>query len=217
MGMGKGDIRMTLVADKDTPPLVDESIPHTVYQMVAEVTHRLCALGGVKKGQTNTFDKYQFRGIDQVYDALAPILSDVGLVIIPKLQSKESEIRQSKKGDSLNFVNVIVEFDLVSSADGSKCSAVFPGEGMDRSDKATSKAMTAAYKYMCFEVFCIPFDVPDADAETPELGSAQFAKEVEQLESCKDLPELQAVWTGLSVEARKALEGVKERMKADLS
>jgi hypothetical protein len=43
------------------------------------------------------------------------------------------------------------------------------GEAMDSADKATNKAMSAAYKYAAFLAFCIPTEGDnDADATTPE-------------------------------------------------
>jgi len=39
---------------------------------------------------------------------------------------------------------------------------------MDSGDKASNKAMAVAFKYACFQVFCIPTeDMPDPDNETP--------------------------------------------------
>ena len=41
-----------------------------------------------------------------------------------------------------------------------------------RSDKSTNKAMAVAFKYACFQVFCIPTEeMKDPDAETPEPSS----------------------------------------------
>ena len=40
---------------------------------------------------------------------------------------------------------------------------------MDSGDKATNKAMAIAFKYACFQVFCIPTEeMKDPDGETPE-------------------------------------------------
>lgn len=44
------------------------------------------------------------------------------------------------------------------------------GEAMDSADKATNKAMSAAYKYMATQEFCIPTEGDnDADLHTPEV------------------------------------------------
>jgi len=64
---------------------------------------------------------------------------------------------------------VQVEFDLVCAEDGSKHTIATIGEAMDSADKATNKAMSAAYKYACIQAFCIPTEGDnDADATTHE-------------------------------------------------
>jgi len=56
--------------------------------------------------------------------------------------------------------------------DGSTHVATIYGEAMDSGDKATNKAMSAAYKYLCLQSFCIPVvGEPDADSETHEVAS----------------------------------------------
>lgn len=140
-----------------------------VYAAVAAVMGDL-AKSGISKDETNTFDKYKFRGIDAVYNALAPLLSKHGLLILPRVLERHSEERASQKGGALFYVTVAVEFDFVAAADGSKHTIRAYGEAMDRGDKGTNKAMTAAYKYACFEAFCIPTEgSDDADAETHEV------------------------------------------------
>jgi hypothetical protein len=64
---------------------------------------------------------------------------------------------------------VEAEFDFVAASDGSKHTVKTYGEAMDSGDKATNKAMSAAYKYAAFQAFCIPTEGDnDADATTPE-------------------------------------------------
>jgi hypothetical protein len=45
---------------------------------------------------------------------------------------------------------------------------------MDSGDKATNKAMSIAFKYACFQVFCIPTEEmqdPDAESHKVEPGT----------------------------------------------
>lgn len=140
-----------------------------VYKAITSIQAEL-AKAGVSKEQTNTFDNYKFRGIDDVYNAMAPLLAKHGLCILPRMLSRSCEERQSQKGGALFSVTVDAEFDFVSSADGSKHIVKMFGEAMDRGDKATNKAMSAAYKYACFQAFCIPTEGDnDADATTHEV------------------------------------------------
>lgn len=160
-----------------------------VYKAIAAVMGDL-AKTGVAKAQTNTYDNYKFRGIDDVYNALAPLLSRHGLVILPRVLERVSEERASQKGGVLFYITVKAEFDFVSAEDGSKHTVCAYGEAMDRSDKGTNKAMTAAYKYAMFEAFCIPTEgSEDADSETPEVMSAEHRRRIQCDQLCEEYSE----------------------------
>lgn len=146
-----------------------------VYQAIAAVMGDL-SKSGISKEQTNTFDKYKFRGIDDVYNALAPLLAKHGLVVLPRVLERHSVERESAKGGALFYVTVKVEFDFVSAEDSTTHTICAYGEAMDRGDKGTNKAMTAAYKYACFEAFCIPTEgSDDADSESHTVKATKVA------------------------------------------
>lgn len=143
-----------------------------VYQAINAVQKAL-AKTGISKDSTNSFDNYKFRGIDAVYNALSPLLAEHGLCILPRMISRSCEERQSAKGGALFYVTVEAEFDFVSAEDGSKHIVKTYGEAMDRGDKATNKAMSAAYKYAAFQAFAIPTEGDnDADSHTHEVAAA---------------------------------------------
>lgn len=129
---------------------------------------------GIGKDRKNDQQGYKFRGIDDVYNALAPILSQNELVIVPRVLSRDVVERKTAKGNALFYVTCEVEFTLVCSVDGSEVKAVTYGEAMDSGDKATNKAMSAAYKYMAMQTFCIPTEGDnDAEAQTHEVAPAR--------------------------------------------
>ena len=72
---------------------------------------------------------------------------------------------------------------------------------MDTGDKATNKAMSAAYKYAAFQAFCIPVEgTPDADEQSHSVTAAAppgFDDWLIDLESVADngLDALKAAWT----------------------
>lgn len=141
----------------------------SVYKAIAAVMADL-SKEGISKGRKNQQQGYAFRGIDDVYNALAPVLSAHGLVCLPRVLSREVVERQTKAGGAIFYVTVAVEFDLVSADDGTFHTVKTYGEAMDTADKATNKAMSAAYKYMAMEVFCIPTEGDnDADSKTYEI------------------------------------------------
>lgn len=146
-----------------------------VYKAINAVQTELAKVG-ISKDRRNTQGAgYNFRGIDDVYNAVSPLLAQHGLCILPRMLSRSCEERQSKSGGALFYVTVEAEFDLVSSADGSKHTIKTFGEAMDSGDKATNKAMSAAYKYAAFQAFAIPTEADnDADAHTHQVIPKSF-------------------------------------------
>ena len=141
-----------------------------VYQAISAVQKDLSTQGISKDRKNMQGSGYAFRGIDDVYNALAPFLAKHGLCILPRVLNRESVERQSKAGGALFYITVEVEFDLVAE-DGSKHTIKTFGEAMDSGDKATNKAMSAAYKYACMQSFCIPTEGDnDADSQTHQVA-----------------------------------------------
>ena len=140
-----------------------------VYQAINKVQAAL-SKNGITKDRRNQQQGYNFRGIDDVYNALSPLLAENGLCILPRILSRQCEERQTAKGGALFYVTVEAEFDFVSSEDGSAHVVRTFGEAMDSGDKATNKAMSAAYKYAAFQAFAIPTEGDhDADAQTHQV------------------------------------------------
>lgn len=146
-----------------------------VYKAIDCVREEL-AKEGIAKGRKNQQQGWHFRGIDDVYGALAPLLAKHNLSILPRMLSREVTEHQTQKGGTLFYVVVDAEYDFVSSIDASKHTCKVFGEAMDSGDKATNKAMSMAYKYACFQAFSIPTEGDnDADATVHEV-KARAAK-----------------------------------------
>ena len=144
-----------------------------VYKAIENVMRDLGAEG---IGKNKRAQNYNFRGIDDVLNALNPLMAKHGLVIIPRVITRETVERQAKSGGALFYTFIHAEFDFVSTEDGSKHTASTIGEAMDSSDKSSNKAMSAAYKYAAFQTFCIPTEAVDGDFESHEvkpLGSTK--------------------------------------------
>jgi hypothetical protein len=143
-----------------------------VYIAISQVAARL-AKEGISKSRKNQQQGYSFRGIDDVYNALAPFLTEAKLCILPTVLERECVERRSAKDTALFYVTVKVRFDFVSAEDQSKHEVVTYGEAMDSADKATNKALSAAYKYAAMQAFCIPTEGDnDADATTHEVKAS---------------------------------------------
>lgn len=144
-----------------------------VYKAINAVQAALCKAGITKSQRNNQGAGYNFRGIDQVYNTLSPMLAEHGLCILPRVTDSKQTERQSAKGGVLIYSYVTMEFDLVSAEDGSKHTICTVGEAFDSGDKSMNKAMSAAYKYAAFQAFAIPTEGDnDADAHTHEVQPA---------------------------------------------
>jgi hypothetical protein len=127
---------------------------------------------GIGKDQQNRTQGWRFRGIDDVYSALAPSMAKHGLCMLPRVLSRETTERPTKGGGTVFHTILRVAYDLTSTEDGSSKEIIVEGEAMDSGDKSASKAMSVAFKYAAFQAFCIPVEgeSPDPDAETHEIA-----------------------------------------------
>lgn len=151
--------------------------PPKVYAAISKVMAEI-GRTGISKDRNNQQQGFKFRGIDDVYNAMSPLLASAGLCVLPRVTQRSVTERATKSGGVLFYVALDVEFDLCCAEDGSKHTIAVSGEAMDSGDKATNKAMSAAFKYACMQVFCIPTEGnPDADAETHEVAPKEVAQQ----------------------------------------
>jgi hypothetical protein len=189
-----------------------------VYEKIAAVTAELSKIG-ISKESKNQSQGYAFRGIDQVYGALSPLLSKHGLCILPRVTDRQVIERQNRQGTALFYVTLTVEFDFVAAEDASKHTVVTVGEAMDSGDKASNKAMSAAYKYAAFQAFCIPTEGDnDADSQTHEVAAATTDPAVEAaVQLAATIEELNGIWKSLNASERKVHLSLFSEKKSKLA
>ena len=192
--------------------MCDQPQPTGIYQAMAAILAEIPSIG---KDNRNKDQGFQYRGIDDVYNALHPLLAKHKVFMAPTVLSRTSEDRATKNGGALQCVTLSVEYRFFH-ADGSSISCTVMGEGRDTSDKATNKAMAAAHKYALLQTFCIPTEdigQDDPDAETPEPvqpkrdarpqvmnGPVDFNKVRAELANMATEEELQEYWKKVRVE-----------------
>lgn len=141
-----------------------------IYQAIPAVMGEINAVGKNKKNQQQGF---MYRGIDDVMNAINPALVNHKVFVVPELLEQTREERQTARGGNLIYSICRIRFRFFAE-DGSYVDAVTVGEGMDSGDKATNKAMAIAFKYACFQVFCIPTEeMKDPDGESHEVQQKQ--------------------------------------------
>ena len=210
-----------------------------IYETISAVMNEIGAVGKNSKNQQQGF---MFRGIDAVMNAISPALIKHHLFIVPEILEQTREERTNSKGTLLIYSICKVKYTFFAE-DGSNISAVVIGEGMDTGDKATNKAMSIAFKYACFQVFCIPTEeMVDPDAECHEVkpkgkaekkeepkaenklsGKKASAKQIELIKTLvpeKDLPAM-LKWAGVEkiedmpIEAASKVITEKTKKKED--
>lgn len=144
--------------------------------LIYEVLPKVSAdIGAIAKDQTNTFHRYKFRGVDDVLNCCGPVLARHGVLVSPsvsehKISATPAIGKNGKEGGTLYHCTLLMAVRF-SAADGSSVEVVTAGEAHDTNgDKATNKAMAAAYKYAFFFGLCLPVDpscVDDSDREQP--------------------------------------------------
>lgn len=140
-------------------------IKKNIFESITGIMEEVPAIG---KDKVNSQQGFKFRGIDDVMNALQPLLSKHKVFIVPEILEQIREERTTQRGGNLIYSICKIKYKFYAE-DGSYIEAITIGEGMDSGDKATNKAMAIAMKYALFQVFCIPTEeMKDPDGETPE-------------------------------------------------
>lgn len=189
----------------------------SVYKIMAAVMADISKVG-IGKDQVNQQQRFKYRGVDDVMNALAPLLAKHGLLIIPRVQERTVTERESKSGGTLFHTVLRVDFDFVAASDGSKHTATVIGEAMDSGDKAANKAMSIAYKYAAFQAFCIPLEGTDPDAESHEVKHPPLPTHAEAIKAHLDHSRTDAavqIFAGLTRDEKRAVWGRLTKAEQD--
>ncbi len=136
----------------------------TIHERMSAIQADLPPIG---KDQKNQQQGFMFRGHDDVMNALNPLLAKHGVFFLPDVLERVTSQRTTGKGSTMFEVSLLVEFTFYGAAGDSVKGSAW-GEGTDMGDKATSKAMTMAFKYWLTQAFAISTtDAADPDKDTP--------------------------------------------------
>ena len=142
----------------------------------------MAEVGAVKKGDFNEGQRFNFRGIDAVVNAVSPALRKHGVIVTPDVESIEyGTVEVGRNRTPMGHVRVVVRYTF-TAGDGSSVTATVPGEAMDSGDKATAKAMSVAFRTALLQALCLPTDEPDPDSHSYERAPAQEVMTAEVLE-----------------------------------
>ena len=180
----------------------------SVYRAINAVTAEL-SNAGIAKMRRNEAEGYSYRSIDDVLDRLAPLLATHQLCVLPRVLERSVCERSDEQDRLLLHVALKVSFLLTSVEDGTSHIVESYGEALDGGDKATAKAMSAAYKSAMVQTFCIPVcGAEDADRTSHRLMLKSHSPEPLQgwRQWCLDIEDIVAL-----CESEHAICMVQER------
>lgn len=128
-------------------------------------------VGAVKKNDRNDVQRFMFRGVDAVVNAVYPALVAHGVVVTPNVRRYDYgtvEVGQGERRKPMGHARVVVEYTFTSAEDGSSVTTSAAGEAMDSGDKATPKAMSVALRTALLQSLMLPTDDPEPDASSYE-------------------------------------------------
>lgn len=125
----------------------------------------------VRKEGFNKSQSYNFRGIDQVVNAVGPIFRKHKIIPIPHKTVAEYRDVMTSTGKPSREVTVTVTYRFYGPA-GDHIEAEVPGESMDSGDKGAAKAMSVAYRILLLQSLIIPTDDRDPDQDSYERAAA---------------------------------------------
>ena len=179
-----------------------------IYEAIPAIMDEIGHIGKEKRNQQQGF---MFRGIDQVMNTMKPLLAKHGVFVVPEVTDRQREERTTKSGSNLIYSILTVRYHFCAS-DGSEVVATTVGEGMDSADKASNKAMAIAFKYACFQVFCIPTeeiakDDPDNYSQE-ESVRADLKNILEAVPLANTLDELNMLYSSLTKDEQVRQRGI---------
>lgn len=139
----------------------------TVHQALSKV---MADVQAVRKDSKNQAQRFNFRGIDAVMNAVGPALRKHGVTILPEDVEVHRGNGTTANGKPTAEVVAKVTYRVYGPS-GDSIHGKVAAEAMDFGDKAIAKAMSVAYRTFLLQALTIPTDEPDPDSESYERGA----------------------------------------------
>ena len=124
-----------------------------------EVMREVKAVG---KSERNSHQKFMFRGIDNVLNAVGPALRKHGVSVRPVVQSAVYDQVKTSNNKPATACRLIVDY-IFTADDGSDLTTTVAAESWDHGDKSAPKAMSVAMRTALLQTLALPTQEPDPD------------------------------------------------------
>jgi hypothetical protein len=146
-----------------------ELVQLNLRQKLAEVRRRI---GYVQKRGFNERNNYSYVTAADLAGAVGDILADLGVVIIPRLESICYEPNAGGRTELARSAQVVMAYTFTDVDSGDEITTKVAGQGLDAGDKAPYKAMTGALKYALLQSFLLATgDDPEDERSNHGSGS----------------------------------------------
>lgn len=148
-----------------------ESPPVQTLNLIQKLARVMAAVDSVPKNGRNEFHRYNYAMEADIDRAVRHEMAAQGVMLIPSVEKLEWREVETKSGKE-HIATLHVQFVVTDGVEERRFVVI--GEGQDRGDKATYKAMTGAGKYALLKLFLIPTgDDPENDAQEPPARQQQ--------------------------------------------
>ena len=171
-------------------------------QIYADLAKVMRSVDHVGKGDFNSHQRFNFRGIDGVLNAVGPALREHNVVVYPRLHDVAYEEVKTSGGKASTACRVVVDY-IFASVDGSTVETRVAAESWDTGDKAMPKAMSVAMRTALIQALALPTDEPDPDSftytreaadEKKERDAAKIERVDAEIKAATTVDELRALW-----------------------
>ena len=182
-------------------------------QIYADLAKVMRSVDHVGKGDFNSHQKFSFRGIDGVLNAVGPALREHNVVVYPRLHDVAYEEVKTSGGKASTACRVVVDY-VFASVDGSTVETRVAAESWDTGDKAMPKAMSVAMRTALIQALALPTDEPDPDSftYTREAADEKNERVAAKIEAAGTVDELRALWAQASPELQKRITARVEEL-----
>ncbi len=136
-------------------PILDhhhDLVQMNLRQKLADVRRRI---GYVQKRGFNERNNYSYVTAADLAGAVGDILAELGVVIVPRLESITYEPSASGRAEMARAAQVVMAYTFTDVDTGDEITTKVAGQGLDQGDKAPYKAMTGALKYALLQSFLL--------------------------------------------------------------
>ncbi len=113
----------------------------------------------ISKDGKNSFQKYNYRGIDQVYETFSPVLAQNSiLTVLLGPNGEERPLVSAAAEGKKSSTTIEGTLRLLSLEDGSYVDTAYLGQSTSVQGKDLQAARSFAYRDALIQTFCVPFE-----------------------------------------------------------